>query len=154
MSGLQFKLKYPHDRIHKAITDHTDLDMNQMRDNIGALVTSQTQRRIDTEKTAPDGTPWKENWEGTDTLVQSGALRDTIDYEVAGDDIFVGSPLIYAATHQMGATIVPKDAENLVFSVGGFTVFAKEVTIPARPFLGISAQNQQEISNLIESLVA
>ncbi|MBL4876698.1 MAG: phage virion morphogenesis protein [Cohaesibacteraceae bacterium] len=153
MSGIQFVINVPNAEIQAAISRFTDLETTQLLDDIGALVVSQTQRRIDTEKTGPNGEAWEPNTAGTETLVQTGALRDTIDHQVSGNQAIVGSPLLYAATHQFGATIVPKDAQHLVFMIGGRKIFANKVEIPARPFLGLSPDNVREIENLIGALV-
>lgn len=131
----------------------TDLDGGTFLDTMGALIVSQTQRRITSEKTAPDGTPWKENSQKTETLVESGQLRDSIDHVVSGDQVEVGSSKIYAAVHQMGAIIVPVEMSHLVFNLGGRTIFAKQVTIPARPYLGLSSQNQWELQAVAESML-
>jgi phage gpG-like protein len=48
----------------------------------------------------------------------------------------VGVNAIYGAVHQFGAVIRPKQpGGRLAFPMGGKTVFAKSVRIPARPFL-------------------
>jgi phage gpG-like protein len=158
MSGVQIQVDIPSDEVDRRLSRLGLLPNFEFLDSIGALVVSQTQRRIDTEKTSPEGEAWKANHKGTDTLVESGALRDTIDHEIDGKSILVGSPLIYARIHQFGGTIVPKEAAHLVFEIGGKTVFVDEVTIPARPFLGISAANQNEIIHeavkIIERLIA
>lgn len=47
--------------------------------------------------------------------------------------LFIGPPAAkYARVHEYGATIKPKVAKVLKFQVGGQTVYAKHVTIPAR----------------------
>jgi phage gpG-like protein len=56
---------------------------------------------------------------------------------------------IYAAIHQFGGTILPKKAKRLVFTLKGKTVFATRVTMPARPYLGVSAENAAEIERSI-----
>ncbi|WP_428527152.1 phage virion morphogenesis protein [Roseibium sp.] len=151
--SVRFEVETPEEEINAALGRFTNLNPDMLLDPIGALVTSQTQRRIDVEKSSPDGAPWEPNREGSETLVESGALRDTIDYEVTGMAVEVGSPLIYAAVHQMGATIVSKEAKALVFTVGGKTVFAQKVTIPPRPYLGLSPVNRMEIENLVDTII-
>ncbi|WP_068087470.1 phage virion morphogenesis protein [Polycladidibacter stylochi] len=148
-----FTVDFPIDEISRAISALTDLRTFELRDAIGALVVSQTQRRIDEEKTSPSGEPWAANREGSETLVKTGALRDTIDLRLEGDDIIVGTPMIYGAIHQFGGTIVPKEAQHLVFNAGGRKIFAKQVTIPARPFLGLSADNTREIEELVTDIL-
>ena len=41
----------------------------------------------------------------------------------------------YALIHELGGVIVPRNASRLVFEVGGETVSASRVRIPARPYL-------------------
>ena len=45
--------------------------------------------------------------------------------------------------------ITPKTAQALAFTIGGKPVRAKSVTIPARPFVGLSEDNRAEIDDLI-----
>ncbi|EFO33221.1 prophage MuSo2 protein [Roseibium sp. TrichSKD4] len=153
MAGIGVEIDIPREEMRAALKKFTTLDPAYLLDPIGALVTSQVQRRIDTEKTSPDGDAWKDNSEGTETLVRSGALVDSIDHEVDGDAAVVGSSLVYAGIHQFGGTIVPKDAEALVFRIGGRTIRAKKVEIPARPYLGLSAANRAEIDGLVGTLL-
>lgn len=82
---------------------------------------------------------------GNRILVAAGTLRNSVTREVVGNRITIGTKMPYAAVHQFGATIRPKNAKALVFRLGrtgprggrssGF-VRAKSVTIPARPYLG------------------
>jgi phage gpG-like protein len=46
-------------------------------------------------------------------------------------------------------TIKPKDAKRLAFVVGNKQVFARQVTIPPRPFIGLSDDNRTEISDVV-----
>jgi phage gpG-like protein len=125
-----------------------------LAEGIGRLVQGQTRRRIENEKTAPDGAPWKRNYGGTSILFASGALSRSIDYIAGPASIIVGSGLVYARIHQEGGTIKPKNGEALKFwwQSGGFVNFAvvKQVTMPARPYLGLSADNQDEIIQATE----
>ncbi len=109
----------------------------------------QTRRRLLAEKRAPDGTPWRPNRAGTPILYRSGALARSIDYAVSGRQIRIGSGLVYAGLHQQGGTIVPKQARRLVFRSGGRQIFARRVVVPARPFLGISAGNAEDLLDTV-----
>lgn len=120
-------------------------------EQIGGLVESQTKRRISSEKRSPDGVPWKPNLEGTSILVREGHLLSSIHYVVGGDHVRIGSGLIYAAIHQLGGVITPKKAKRLAFTLRGKSVFAKKVTIPARPYLGLSAANEVEIETAMNA---
>ncbi len=113
---------------------------------LARLGKSQTQRRISSEKTAPDGAAWLPNKAGGSTLFATGDhLYDSIDEDVSGHTARWGTGWIGAPVHQFGATIVPGNAKALAFKAGGKTVFAKKVVIPARPFLGVSDANTREI---------
>jgi phage gpG-like protein len=117
-----------------------------------------TRRRWLTQS-APDGTPWAGLSAGyallkpanKGILYLSGALENSQTYLVGINAVSWGSRMPYAAVHQFGATIKPKTAKALVFrlGVGGMhEVFAQSVTIPARPYLGISAEDALEIPEL------
>lgn len=130
-----------------------DFNRGQFLDELGGLVVSQTQRRIRSEKTSPDGSAWKPNSAGTSILFASGALDDSIHHVVAGSSVEVGSGLVYAGIHQFGGTIVPKNGDRLAFSIGGRLVMADKVEMPARPYVGISADNATEIESFAEDFV-
>ena len=71
----------------------------------------------------------------------------------------VGTNLVYAATHQFGASgrvIRAKNKPYLAFEYHGRTIRKKQVTvnIPARPFLGISDEDRQEIKSLVEEALS
>ena len=92
-------------RVQGRIDKLARLDRAALLDGIGAEVESQTRRRLEEEKTAPDGEPW-ELWSdryqrtrhgGHSLLVGEGDLLDSIQYQVAGDEVEVGSNLVYAA---------------------------------------------------------
>lgn len=69
-------------------------------------------------------------------LVNTGAMRDSVTARVDGDGVTVGTNKIQARVHQFGATIVPVKAKALAFpGPNGPVLFAKKVTIPARPYL-------------------
>ncbi|KQZ87201.1 hypothetical protein ASD64_07095 [Mesorhizobium sp. Root157] len=130
-----------------------DYNRPQFLDELGGLVVSQTQRRIRSEKTAPDGSAWKPNIAGTSILFASGALDDSIHHVVGGSSVQVGSGLVYAGIHQHGGTIEPKNADKLAFFVGGNFVMTDEVEMPARPYVGISAENGEEIELFAEDFI-
>ena len=124
--------------------------LDELAEGTGRLVQEQTRRRIEEEKTTPDGAPWKPNRAGTSILYQSGALSRSVDYLAAPNQVQVGSGLIYASVHQKGKVIKPRNARALVFMMGNELVFARSVTIPAREWLGLSADNEDEIVSATE----
>lgn len=47
----------------------------------------------------------------------------------------IGTDVIYARIHEYGGVIKPVHARMLHFQIDGRDIFAKQVTIPARPYL-------------------
>jgi phage gpG-like protein len=72
-------------------------------------------------------------------LRDKGHLMSSITYNAATDSVLIGpgaGPSSKgAAVHQFGATITAKNKPFLAFRAGGKWIFAKRVTIPARPYL-------------------
>lgn len=141
----------------------------ELLDSIGAVVESQTRRRISDEKSAPDGTPWApwsagyaKGRHGNQSLLQAGGgLLDSIEYQVQGDKVRIGSALRYAAVHQEGfdGAVAVSPHQRLINQAFGkalkFPVyqsvsgFARQMAIPARTFLGLSDDNQAELLTVI-----
>lgn len=122
---------------------------------LAPILESQTRRRIEAEKTAPDGAAWKPNVEGTSVLLRTGRhLRDSVAHRTAGADAIVEAHWKHAWVHQQGLTIKPKTKRRLVFSVRGRKVGARKVTIPARPFMGVSNANETEIVEELNAMLA
>ena len=128
--------------------------------NIGEAAVAWTLRRFDTE-TAPDGTKWaplnpdyaatKQGGKILQGSGMRGGLMGSIVWQMQGNDsVVVGTNKIYGAIHQFGGIIQPRTADALVFRLGGRIIFAKKVTIPSRPWLGVSATNQNEIMEIIQ----
>ena len=93
-------------------------------------------------------------------LKDKGHLMNSIDYQVEGDSVVVGTNMPYAPTHQFGAVIEAKNAKALRFFVNGRPVFVgrgHKITIPARemfPLEGLpqdwSDDSQQAILDVID----
>lgn len=142
------------DKVFKRLKPIFDFEPSELMTGIAALGESQTRRRISEEKTAPDGSAWKPNTEGTSTLLQTGQhLLQSIASEASSDMAEWGATWEHAHVHQDGMTIVPKNARALIFQIGGKTVGASKVTIPARPFVGLSSENEAEIEELITDVL-
>jgi phage virion morphogenesis protein len=113
---------------------------------IGEDLVKSTKRRFETTS-APDGTPWAQN--SLVTLARFGgpkrpltgeskALKSTINYQLDGaTGVRIGSPMVYAAMQQFGGT---KAKYPQLWG-----------DIPARPFLGLSAADSDNIVRIVES---
>ncbi|MEW6416167.1 MAG: phage virion morphogenesis protein [Pseudomonadota bacterium] len=148
-------------------------DLSPALRQIGEDLADSTQRRFATG-TAPDGSRWAPNSPttllrylaskdrpkgvfgkrdgkltargigvalGKKPLVDSGNLASTINYQVVdgGRTLLVGSPQKYAAVQQFGA------------KKGSLGKRAPWGDIPARPFLGISADDRRSILDVLQA---
>lgn len=111
------------------------------------LITSTKQRFRD--RKAPDGTPWAPNAPLTiarkgnrdEPLIgETGRLRNEIRYRVSGSGIEWGSNLAYAAMQQFGG-----QKENYPHLRGD---------IPARPFLGLSEEDETTALEIVNDWLA
>lgn len=114
---------------------------------------SSTRERFSTQK-GPDGQRWKPSLraqiQGGKTLTKDGHLGDSITSSADSKQAQWGSNRIYAAIHQVGGTITPKNSKALHFQIPGLGwVTRKSVTLPARPFLGISSDDLDEIMTMV-----
>jgi len=124
-----------------------------LMDRIGRILRTDVQMNFRGQH-GPDGRPWKPTIRGGQILRDTGRLRNSIDYRVQGDDeVRIGTNLIYARTHQFGATITAKNAAYLRFVVGGKFVQKKSVEIPARPFMGLADPQLAKINAAIDAWI-
>ncbi|MFI0477406.1 phage virion morphogenesis protein [Paracoccus jiaweipingae] len=127
-------------------------DMTPLMEDIGLALETSARTRIAETNVSPDGVAWPKSFrvetaQGGKTLFDTGRLRDSITHIAGPGEVEIGTNLIYAAVHQFGATITAKSAGGLFFRLAdGTEVLVGSVTIPARPYLGISAQDEQLIS--------
>lgn len=92
----------------------------------------------------PWGTPWAAlRFRRGQPLRDTGRLNRSIVSRADSDGVTVGTGVKYAPVHQFGATIVPRKARRLVFpGPNGQLIFARKVTIPARPFMPLRKGQQ------------
>lgn len=136
---------------------------------IAHYLVEEAEERFRTE-TGPDGVPWKQSaeaiQEGRQTLTKEGYLRRSLreewgdDYAAAGPEAS-GPSAEYAEIHQKGGTIRarPGEARSKPGHDGSthFTARAlntpfgprQSVTIPARPYMGLSAEGVEEVLFII-----
>jgi phage virion morphogenesis protein len=161
----------------KALTDALQKAAREVRDmrpllnSIGDTVLLQTSERFTSEGPAPDGKPWEPLKAATlkrkqhhKILTERQTLRETIRYQLVDQNtVAIGSKLPYARIHQLGGVIKHNPRSELFvrnrkkgrFAKGitrgrGFTFKGHETRIPARPYLGLSAENSREIMRIVE----
>ncbi|HFD1500673.1 TPA: phage virion morphogenesis protein [Klebsiella pneumoniae] len=157
-------------QMRMAIEKLSDSSLQQeLLESIGAVVESQTRRRISDEKTSPAGERWEEWSEGyrktrsgNQSLLQgNGDLLDSIQYIVERGRVRVGSPLSYSGAHQDGfAGSVPVSAhKRLIHQAFGRALkhpvwqtvgsHNRMMNIPQREYLGLSNANDDELMHVI-----
>lgn len=158
MSGLALHYDFSGlARAEQRLEGLADFDRRRLLSLIGETGVSQTQLRfIDGE--GPDGQAWpvsgRVREQGGQTLIDTARLRRSIGYQVSDDQVEIGTNVEYAAIHQFGGEIEPKSGGLLTFQIGGRWVSSRGVTIPARPFLGVSASDEAEFDAVIEDFFA
>lgn len=121
--------------------------------SVGEALVSGTIQRF-TREESPKGEKWQPSEraaaEDGQTLSDTGRLRKSIDYAATPSKVMVGSNADYARIHQMGGTVKPKGKKALKFKgLDGKDVFVKQVDIPARPYIGVSKQDMDEVRETI-----
>ena len=117
------------------------LNLQPLWQLVGMYVQKQTIKERFYKEQAPDGTKWKplsparikqrmkRHKSGNMKILQdTGELRRSVQYEVGQTYVRIGSNLIYARTHQFGRG-----------------------KIPARPFLGVTPNEQQHINDMFRA---
>lgn len=125
-------------------------DLSPLMDVLGAYLEQAARDRIEQTNRGPDGVPWPRSLRaevsGGPTLFDSGRLAASLTHEAGRAQVRVGSNVIYAGIHQTGGEIRPVAAAALRFQLPtGEFVTAGSVNIPARPYLGVSSEDEEEM---------
>lgn len=140
-------------------------------------------RRFESQS-APDGTPWqplspaylrRKKRNKDKILVHDGNLQNGLRFQVEGSELLVGTNRKYGAIHHFGGDIeIAARSQQAYFRQDGKTGevgnrfvnkrksnFAQRVTIgpytitiPARPWLGTSAQDNQELIAIAQRYIS
>lgn len=152
MAGATLKQTGPWAATGRKFKALGDMRFTRATKLIAARLLSSTQQRFRDER-GPDGTPWKKsirarkgqrrdargrfdtgvNKSGGKTLTDTARLRRSITSHADAERAEVGTNVIYAGIHQFG----------------GLTGRGHAVKMPARPFLGLSADDEKEIDKII-----
>jgi phage virion morphogenesis protein len=135
MVGSAFKVEFDTSQLEKFVNSLSKFNPSELLDNIGALVETQTQDRFVSE-TDPDGKKWvawsskyKKSGKGINILRNTQRLFGSINYQVKGNNVEVGSNVEYSAVHNYGY---------------------EKRKIPKRTFLGMGEQNKKDVDNLVK----
>lgn len=149
---------------------------NELLDIWGALLEASTRTRFDTGR-GPGGIPWpisqRARRDGGKTLVDKGNLEGSLRYEVRPGELEVGVDGVgasskHARVHQFGVTFqhpggtayLPRANENSlpIFVSNAWASGYRgdalprtkphEITIPARPFLGIDGEDKADMKEV------
>lgn len=174
MTGVSFRIDGMEQALNKlaALTRATG-DATPAMDEIGRTVVDHTVGRFE-RGISPDGDPWEQSQRakrvGGQTLVEQGHLRDSNTHRPAAAKVEVGNPLVYARIHQFGGAIGREGGTRVnAHGEGGrfrsrksarrqrrdfvhvsfATYGAYTIEMPARPFLGLDADDREDIPGIV-----
>ena len=147
-------------RFEKKLQKLVFFDFTGLHKEIGEALVSSTRQRFRTE-TGPDGRKWPKSQRAAKeqglTLTDTARLKNSINARAQADGVEVGTNLIYAGVMQgddgKDVTIKAKRKKYLRFRSGGSWAMKKAVTIPARPFIGISQADVEEIREILNDRI-
>lgn len=144
--------------------------LNDIAEYLHMSVDARARRQV-----APDGSPWAPlsprtlaRKKGNKILRESGALLDTLRHQVSNDELQFGTDRPYGALHQFGGKVEHAARSQQVYfkEKGGVvgnrfvkkrqsnfsqwvTHGARSVEMPARPYLGLSNEDETEILEIV-----
>ena len=169
MAGITFTAELSDEEARQKLARLTSRmeNMAGFYKNVGEYMTGQAIPRNFASATAPDGTPWaslrpvtlarrkKAGITSAAILKASGRMAAGINYQASDEQLLIGSPAPQAAVLHFGA------------AQGQFGAFMGKDKkgrdhfhhlpwgdIPARPFLGFSAADEEEVIHIAEDWLA
>lgn len=143
----------------EAIKKLKNLDKARLNRIIAEVLRESTLERFQQEED-PQGRKWKkslraasQNGGSGKTLAMSGGLKVSLSTHANPTGLAVGTNKIYAGVHQFGGEVRAKRKPYLTFKIGDRFVRLKKVTVPARPFLGISDTDQKEVAETVNDFI-
>lgn len=146
-------------RVHRVFRklEKAGRDPSDLLDAFGQTLVESGVHRLAVTNETPDGEPWavsaRARVEGGPTQYDTGRLAQSLTHQSSARDVVWGSALPYALQRQLGGTIRAKTAKGLKFSAYGDDgtmqdFVLRSVTQPARPYLGISKDDEDELEGL------
>lgn len=142
MAGVRLDYRLEDKQVINALKRMEAFNARPMFDEIGGYLDSSVTQRFK-DGVGPDGIAWEESEraknEGGKTLVDFGHLRDSVTSFIYldGSGLEHGSDMVYAAIQQFGG----KAGRN------------KSVELVERPFIGIDADDEDEINAIVGDFV-
>lgn len=161
MPGTSIRLDGDVSALLRRMRAYSELDRKNLNAALAETARESTLERFRQSK-GPDGKRWKTSIRaaavGGKTLIDTAQLRNSIKSYSDEKGFAVGTNVKHGATHQFGEkgrTIRAKTSRGLRFQVGGRWITKKQVKvkIPARPFLGLSEADMQEIKATVEEFI-
>lgn len=160
MSSVTVTFEGDSDKLLKRLKNLSAVEKRSAMNAVAEGLRTSTVERFQTQRD-PSGKPWEQSiramGRGGKTLIETTALLNSIRAKSDNGGATVGTNDIRAATHQFGdeRTIRAKKGKYLTFKVGGKwrKVESVKVKIPARPFLGISEDDELEIKDIIDTAI-
>ncbi|MDP2373166.1 phage virion morphogenesis protein [Reyranella sp.] len=133
-------------------------DLTPLMSILASFLRASTRQRFE-DGEGPDGARWtpsiRARLTGGKTLVQHGILRDSINDQHGRNHAVVGTNDPRARMLHFGGVITARAGGALVFNLpGAGWRRVASVTIPPRPFVGLSTADGVEIGGLIDDYIA
>ncbi|UNT60700.1 phage virion morphogenesis protein [Acinetobacter towneri] len=133
-----------------------DADKSKLFDEIGSGLVFSVQDRFFTGRDV-DGNPWKMSWrarlQGGQTLRDTGRLMNSYTHNVLSNGVEVGTNVEYAPYLHYGATILPKNGQYITFAVAGQYRKVKQSVLPPRTQLGINANDEEMVLDIVGNFI-
>ena len=96
---------------------------------------------------------WRARLQGGQTLRDTGRLMNSYTHNVLSSGVEVGTNVEYAPYLHYGATILPKNGQYITFAVAGQYRKVKQSVLPPRTQLGINAEDEATVLDIVGSFI-
>ena len=161
MAGTSIRLDGDVSALLRRMRAYSEIDRRGLNAALAQSARESTLERF-RQSRDPSGKRWKTSIRaeatGGRTLIDTAQLRNSIKAYSDDKGFAIGTNVKHAGTHQFGVsnrTIRAKSRKGLRFKVGGRWVTKQQVkvSIPARPYLGLSSEDMQEIKSTVEEFI-